>query len=164
MFLTYDRPLLQIASLAEIAKMHNGLEISLADVWDSDSIMLYRGCSQTDQGIGISWTPDPVAAKQYANEPRYLEQGIVRQAMLDTDGLSCMCLMYSWADNYSYQDIEGELDLYDKSAEEQREELIKNGYDCDVILIADDYTGHNHYSHMSIIVVTEKALKQLTLV
>ena len=160
---TYDRPLLEIASLDEIAKAHGGDKYALTEVWPYDSMTLYRGGPRAEQPAGIYWTPDKTAAKHYATQPTYEGRGVVRKATLTASGLSCITLMYEWGDNHTFQDIEGDLELDTLNTEGQRVALAEEIADIDVILMADDYTGHNHYGHMTVMIVTEKALRQLAL-
>ena len=160
----YDRPMMEIASLDEIAKAHGGEEFALTEVWSYGSITLYRGGPREERPAGIYWTPDRKAAKHYADQPIYGGDGVVRKAEMDASGLSCVVWMYEWGDNVTFQDVEGDLELDTLNTQEQREALVEDGIDVDVILLADDYTGRSHYGHMTVMVLTDRALSQLNLV
>ena len=134
----------------------------LSLVWGDEPLNLYRGTCKADTGIGLYWTPDAEAAKHYKRIHK--DDGVVLIAVLDTSDLSCSAMLYQ-DKHWSFEHTERELELENlHKASTQRKALLDDGFDADVIIVVNDFSGVEDYWHHSILPISDKSLSQMTLV
>ena len=146
-------------TLSEVAEIYPDSILALSEIYGNAPICLYRGTHEAEGGVGLYWTPNPEAAADYA--AKIGEQGLVKKITLLPENLECWVMPYI-GKHWSYQHFNGEVELESlANATLQREALQDEGYEMDVILVADDlsYRGRQHDSFL---IVSGRALQQVS--
>ena len=133
--------------------------LDLTLIFGEAPLRLYRGTCKAETGVGLYWTPDPEAARHYTRIHK--DHGVVLKAVLDTNGLSCIAMPYQDR-HWSFEHLERELDIESlHEVSEQRSALLDGGYEADVIIVVNDFSGADDYWHHSILPISQKALHQM---